>query len=630
MSGDEARGLLFGLLESDKIQLRKYPDMPSMRRMIADGRVRYDAHDPQEHWKTYKELSDEAQKNGIAYGDCEDLAVAVAAEDQVFHGVQSLPYAYTPKEGLFHVVTAVPGSAVGGRQSSVGGVHRPTTDDRRPGTIPFGFDGWPVAMGADSIPGYVLQDPSRAAGMGSSFGYAPEVGSNMSRYGASTAAVPVWFSEPRLQSVAFELFDFISQVAADPDVKSATKMFEKGASEEDVVARYPRLAGMTARLQSILDRMIRTILEVEPPSSQVRSFESYMDHAFGPGTVVFDYVGPENASFGSRSRLRRVSLRIGPFRRTKEMSMSRYGAEEPRRRGLRGALRQIGSFRELGAGVKKGLGLESGWERQLGEQLPGRLGVESPLKPKEEAAVKAIRKGMDSEARGEAPSHDEGEDEDMDLGDLGDEDEEFGGLDDAVVAEMFGGGEGGAQHFDEEYGEDDDLDLDLEDEGGGGGGFRLPKLPSWALPAAIGTAIGAGAVGIGAALVGRHKKTKDGRTDSSSRLRRKGVPVEEPVEATSGHGAYGDIGDMAAAEMFGDDSYYEDDGERSEYGWDEHYVDDLDNRTVAIEEGYGSFAGVSTLRRSDLFGGLRRSDLFGGDFRMVHDADDEDDLLLED
>lgn len=484
MSGDEARGLLFGLLEADKIQLRKYPDMPSMRDMIRDGKVRYDAYDPQEHWKTYKELSDEVAQNGTAYGDCEDLAVAVAAEDQVRYGVQSLPYAYTPREGLFHVVTAVPGSAVGSRQSAVGGMsdRRPSTADRQPGQVPFGYDGWPVAMGATAIPGYVLQDPSRAAGMGS-FGYAPSMGSSMSSYGA-------------------------------------------------------------------------------------------------------------------------------------------YGAD-PRRRG--GLFRQLGApIREIGAGVKKGLGLESGWERRLGEELPGRLGVESPLGPrqsKEESAVKAIRKGMDSEARGEAPSPDE----DDDLGDLEEEDdlgmdEEFGGLDDAVASEMFGGHGGGQRFKDDMFGEDDDLDLDDDEDlggGGGGGGFRLPKLPSWALPATIGAALGAGAVGLGVALTGR-KKNRD-RTDSSSRLRRKGVSEEVPDEVASG---YGDIGDLAASEMFGEDSFYLEDGERSEYGWDDdRYVDDLDNRTISIEEDYGSFAGISTLRRSELF---------GGDFRLVRDEDDEDDLLIED
>lgn len=179
MSGDEARGLLFGLMEADKIQLRKYPDMPSMRQLIRDGKVVYEQWDPEEHWKTYKELIDEYRQNGIAKGDCEDLAVAVAAEDQVRFGVETLPYAYTPRPGLFHVVSAVPQRSIPG-STSVGSASFPR--------LPEVYGAWPVAMGGVSIPGYVLQDPSRAAGMGS-YGFSPdnEVNVNRYRYGADSS-----------------------------------------------------------------------------------------------------------------------------------------------------------------------------------------------------------------------------------------------------------------------------------------------------------------------------------------------------------------------------------------------------------------------------------------------------------
>lgn len=398
MSGDEARGLLYGLLEADKIQLGKYPDMPSMRQLIADGKVKYDAYDPKEHWQTYKELCDNVEKNGVAYGDCEDLATAVAAEDQVRHGVQSLPYAYTPRQGLFHVVTAVPTGAMPaqgrGRGSEVVSGSRGFR-----GTIPFGFDDWPTAMGATSIPGYVLQDPSRMAGMGSGFGGDPGEGSSFTRYA-----------------------------------------------------------------------------------------------------------------------------------RQEESGMSRYGAYGKEGKGLGGALRQLGSMKELGAGVKEGLGLKQGWERQLGSQLPGRLGVQSPIEPSEDAAVNALRKGMASKQ--EAPSRGSGREDDEDFDDLeDDEDDEFGGLGDAVCDEMFGGNHGGAQRF-----------------------------------------------------------SRD---------------------------------DFGAGELYSD----------------------LDKNVILEEE---SFAGTSSLRRTDLFGGLRRTDLFGGlrrtdlfggglfsekaeddDIDDLDDMDDEDDDLLD-
>lgn len=159
MSGDEARGLLYGLLESNKIQLRKYPEMPSVRKLIQDKKIIYKRADPDEHWQTYKELVDQVAFNGVAYGDCEDFATAIAAEDQVRYGVQSLPYAYSPRPGLFHVVTAVP------------------TDQF--GKIPSGH--WPAAQGVNPKAGYTFQDPSAAAGMGS-FGALPSSEDSM-QYG---------------------------------------------------------------------------------------------------------------------------------------------------------------------------------------------------------------------------------------------------------------------------------------------------------------------------------------------------------------------------------------------------------------------------------------------------------------
>lgn len=147
LTGEEAKGLLYGLLETNKIQLRKDPSLPSMRQLIRDGRVVYRQADPNEHWQSYREIVDQVKMNGVGYADCEDLAPAVAAEDQMRFGIASQPYAYRPKEGLFHVVTAVP-----------------------KGSQTYGGRSFPSAMGAPSLPGYRLEDPSAAAGMSVTFG----------------------------------------------------------------------------------------------------------------------------------------------------------------------------------------------------------------------------------------------------------------------------------------------------------------------------------------------------------------------------------------------------------------------------------------------------------------------------
>ena len=144
LTGEEAKGLLYGLLEVNKFQLSKDPSMPSMRKLIAEGKVKYRLADPNEHWQSYREIVEQVRENGTGYADCEDLAPAVAAEDSVRYGVESKPYAYKPKEGLFHVVVARP--------------------------VPSRFSGnsFPAAMGAPPLSGYTTEDPSAAAGMLSS------------------------------------------------------------------------------------------------------------------------------------------------------------------------------------------------------------------------------------------------------------------------------------------------------------------------------------------------------------------------------------------------------------------------------------------------------------------------------
>jgi hypothetical protein len=144
VTGPEAKGLLYGLLEMSKDQLRANPGFPSMRQLVQEGKVRYRESDPNEHWQTYREIVEKVGSDGVAYADCEDLATAVAAEDQVRYGIESIPYAYSPRQGLFHVVTAVPSNDA----FRFGGVRQ-----------------WPPAAGAKDPAGFVLQDISAAAGM---------------------------------------------------------------------------------------------------------------------------------------------------------------------------------------------------------------------------------------------------------------------------------------------------------------------------------------------------------------------------------------------------------------------------------------------------------------------------------
>ena len=153
VTGEEAKNFLPALVAINEEQLRANPDWPSVRSLIKRGELKYRLADPQEHWQTYRDLITQGQANGVAFADCEDLASAVAAEDRVRHNIQTEAYAYKPKPGLFHVVAAVPNAAL--REGRFGSEREL-------------LSGWPNARGA-SRPGFTLQDPSVAAGMGSSF-----------------------------------------------------------------------------------------------------------------------------------------------------------------------------------------------------------------------------------------------------------------------------------------------------------------------------------------------------------------------------------------------------------------------------------------------------------------------------
>ena len=204
LTGHEAKGLLYGLLEVNKQQLRENPGLPSMRELIRQGKVRYEVNDPDEHWQTYREMVENVQKYGFATADCEDLAPAVAAEDQIRSGVQSLPYAYSPKEGLYHVVTAVPTGAA----------------------ARFGGN-WPGAMGAPRVKGYTFIDPSAAAGMRTSFsGVRAKFGSLKNPGSVGNDASPVLFSA-FLEGLGLNPRDVNSAAMA----KKVGQMLNKGAAK---------------------------------------------------------------------------------------------------------------------------------------------------------------------------------------------------------------------------------------------------------------------------------------------------------------------------------------------------------------------------------------------------------------
>ena len=106
ISGVEAVQLLHGLVRVDLHQIKraklakgKYPII----RAIQNKTLRYRRADPQEHWKTWRELMSELKTNGKAYADCEDLASAVVAELN-YNGIKARNYVYKSGRRLYHVV----------------------------------------------------------------------------------------------------------------------------------------------------------------------------------------------------------------------------------------------------------------------------------------------------------------------------------------------------------------------------------------------------------------------------------------------------------------------------------------------------------------------------------------------
>jgi hypothetical protein len=96
----EAANMLDGLvsvglsqLDRSKLPRGEYPVI----RGIQMGAIRYRRSDPQEHWKTWREVL------GTGQGDCEDLASAVVAELR-YNGIPARTYVYQSGPKLYHVV----------------------------------------------------------------------------------------------------------------------------------------------------------------------------------------------------------------------------------------------------------------------------------------------------------------------------------------------------------------------------------------------------------------------------------------------------------------------------------------------------------------------------------------------
>lgn len=100
----EAAGVLAGLVQANLLQIAeagKASTFPVTCGLV-DGSIKYVKADPQEQWKTWQQVIEDAA------GDCEDLAPAVASE-LVAAGIVARPVAYEAAPGLWHVVVEIQG-----------------------------------------------------------------------------------------------------------------------------------------------------------------------------------------------------------------------------------------------------------------------------------------------------------------------------------------------------------------------------------------------------------------------------------------------------------------------------------------------------------------------------------------
>lgn len=100
----EAAGVLAGVVQANLLQISEAGKAASfpVTRGLVDGSIKYVKADPQEQWKTWRQVIVDGT------GDCEDLAPAVASE-LVAAGIVARPVAYQASSGLWHVVVEVQG-----------------------------------------------------------------------------------------------------------------------------------------------------------------------------------------------------------------------------------------------------------------------------------------------------------------------------------------------------------------------------------------------------------------------------------------------------------------------------------------------------------------------------------------
>jgi len=113
----EASGLLQGLMRADLTDY--HAGTPPVTLGLHTGAIRYERRDPREHWKTAREL----WRDG--FGDCEDLAAAVAADLHYYQRRAAVPVLYRAHGRTWHAVVRVLDTGAILDPSRTGGMGRP-------------------------------------------------------------------------------------------------------------------------------------------------------------------------------------------------------------------------------------------------------------------------------------------------------------------------------------------------------------------------------------------------------------------------------------------------------------------------------------------------------------------------
>jgi hypothetical protein len=113
----EAAALLQGLAAASEVDYRA--GIPPVTLGLHMGAIRYRRRDKGEHWKTAREL----WRDG--WGDCEDLAAAVAADFRVYQHRPALPILYRAHGRTWHAVVRLTDTGATVDPSRTGGMGRP-------------------------------------------------------------------------------------------------------------------------------------------------------------------------------------------------------------------------------------------------------------------------------------------------------------------------------------------------------------------------------------------------------------------------------------------------------------------------------------------------------------------------